>query len=157
MKFVVTTSIALVMITIIAVDARTPQSRGQRPNASPAPPHTEESTETLPPGNIAHGRYIAEHVAMCIECHSRRDPQGNIIESEAFLGGPIPVAPPGADWANRAPRNRGLPGYTDEQALRLLTEGAIGRDGKQLRLPMPRFRMTTQDAADVIAFLRSLQ
>ena len=53
MKFVVTTSIALVMITIIAVDARTPQSRGQRPNASPAPPHTEESTETLPPGNIA--------------------------------------------------------------------------------------------------------
>jgi hypothetical protein len=56
----------------------------------------------------------------------------------------------------RAPRNRGLPGYTDEQALQLLTEGAIGRDGKQLRLPMPRFRMTTQDAADVIAFLRSL-
>ena len=94
---------------------------------------------------------------MCIECHSRRDAQGKIIESEAFLGGPIPVAPPPPnDWANRAPRNRGLPGYTDEQALRLLTEGAIGRDGKQLRLPMPRFRMTTQDAADVIAFLRSL-
>jgi mono/diheme cytochrome c family protein len=111
----------------------------------------------LPSGNIAHGRYLAEHVAMCIECHSRRDAQGNIIESEAFLGGPIPVAPAGADWANRAPRNRGLPGYTDEQALRLLTEGAIGRDGRQLRLPMPRFRMTTQDAADVIAFLRSLQ
>jgi len=151
MKFVVTISIVLVLITIIALDARTPQSRGHRPEA-------RESTETLPAGNIAHGRYLAEHVAMCIECHSRRDAQGNIIESEAFLGGPIPVAPPGPnDWANRAPRNRGLPGYTDEQALRLLTEGAIGRDGKQLRLPMPRFRMTTQDAADVIAFLRSLQ
>jgi hypothetical protein len=25
-----------------------------------------------------------------------------------------------------------------------------------LKLPMPRFRMTPQDAADVIAFLRSL-
>jgi len=155
MKFVVTISIALVLITIIALDARTPQSRGHR--ASPPTPATDESATTLPPGNVAHGRYLAEHVAMCIECHSRRDAQGNIIESEAFLGGPIPVAPPGAtDWANRAPRNRGLPGYTDEQALRLLTEGAIGRDGKQLRLPMPRFRMTTQDAADVIAFLRSL-
>ena len=59
------------------------------------------------------------------------------------------------DWAN-VPRNKGLPGYSDEQALRLLTEGAIGRDGKQLRPPMPRFRMTPQDAADVIAFLRSL-
>jgi mono/diheme cytochrome c family protein len=158
MKFVVTISIALVLITINALDARTPQSRGHRPSASPATPHTDESATTLPPGNIAHGRYLAEHVAMCIECHSRRDAQGNIIESEAFLGGPIPVAPPEPnDWANRAPRNRGLPGYTDQQALRLLTEGAIGRDGKQLRLPMPRFRMTTQDAADVIAFLRSLQ
>ena len=158
MKFVVTTSIVLVLITIIALDARTPESRGHRPSASRATSSAEQSAEALPPGNIAHGRYLAEHVAMCIECHSRRDAQGNIIESEAFLGGPIPVAPPGAnDWANRAPRNRGLPGYTDEQALRLLTHGAIGRDGKQLRLPMPRFRMTTQDAADLIAFLRSLQ
>jgi len=146
-----------VLAITIALGARAPQSRDRRPSASPATPHTDESATTLPPGNIAHGRYLAEHVAMCIECHSRRDAQGNIIESEAFLGGPIPVAPPEPnEWANRAPRNRGLPGYTDKQALRLLTEGAIGRDGKQLRLPMPRFRMTTQDAADVIAFLRSL-
>jgi cytochrome c len=158
MKFVVTISIVLVLITIIALDARAPQSRDHRPSASPATPQTDESARTLPRGNIAHGRYLAEHVAMCIECHSGRDAQGNIIESELFLGGPIPVAPPWPnDWANRAPRNKGLPGYTDEQALRLLTDGAIGRDGKQLRPPMPRFRMTTQDAADVIAFLRSLR
>ena len=157
MKFAFTVSIVLVLIAIVALEARAPQ-RGHRATAPSTTPGSEESTETLPRGNIAHGRYLAEHVAMCIECHSRRDPQGNIIESEAFLGGPIPVAPLSAnDWATRAPRNRGLPGYTDVQALRLLTEGAIGRDGKQLRLPMPRFRMTTQDAADVIAFLRSLQ
>jgi hypothetical protein len=158
MKSTVMLLFVFVLGITIALSARAPQSRDHRSSASPATPRTDESaTTTLPPGNIAHGRYLAEHVAMCIECHSRRDAQGNIIESEAFLGGPIPVAPPGAnDWANRAPRNRGLPGYTDEQALRLLTEGAIGRDGKQLRLPMPRFRMTRQDAADVIAFLRSL-
>jgi hypothetical protein len=42
-------------------------------------------------------------------------------------------------------------------AMRLLTQGAIGRDGAQLKLPMPRFRMNNQDAADVIAFLRSLE
>ena len=157
MKSTVTLLIAFVLGITIALGARAGQSRDNRSSPSPATPHTEEAATPLPKGNIAHGRYLAEHVAMGIECHSRRDAQGNIIESEAFLGGPIPVAPPGAsDWANRAPRNRGLPGYTDEQALRLLTEGAIGRDGKQLRLPMPRFRMTTQDAADVIAFLRSL-
>jgi mono/diheme cytochrome c family protein len=157
MKSMVTILIAFVLGITITLAARAPQSRDQRPSTSPATPHADESATTLPAGNIAHGRYLAERVAMCIECHSRRDAQGKIIESEAFLGGPIPVAPPEPnDWANRAPRNRGLPGYTDEQALRLLTEGAIGRDGKQLRLPMPRFRMTRQDAADVIAFLRSL-
>jgi mono/diheme cytochrome c family protein len=156
MKHVFTISIALALITI-ALQARAPQTRANRPVESAQPPHADESSTTRRPGNIAHGRYLAEHVAMCIECHSGRDAQGNILESELFLGGPIPVAPPWPnDWANRAPRNKGLPGYTDEQALRLLTEGAIGRDGKQLRPPMPRFRMTTQDAADVIAFLRSL-
>jgi hypothetical protein len=157
MKSVVTLLIAFVLGITIALNARAPQSRDHRPSTSPATSRSDEAATTRTPGNIAHGRYLAEHVAMCIECHSGRDAQGNIIESELFLGGPIPFAPPWPnDWANRAPRNRGLPGYTDEQALRLLTEGAIGRDGKQLRPPMPRFRMTTQDAADVIAFLRSL-
>ena len=157
MKSVVPISIVLALLMMITINARTPQSRGHRPGASRTAPQTDESNTPLPPGNIAHGRYLAEHVAMCVECHSGRDAQGNIIDAELFLGGPIPFAPPWPnDWANRAPRNKGLPGYTDEQALRLLTEGAIGRDGKQLRPPMPRFRMTTQDAADVIAFLRSL-
>ena len=92
---------------------------------------------------------------MCVECHSGRDARGSILQSERFLGAPIPFAPPWPnDWAMRAPRNRGLPGYTDEMALRLLTEGAIGRNGEQLRPPMPRFRMSVQDAADVIAYMR---
>jgi mono/diheme cytochrome c family protein len=145
----------LILVMTFALDARAPQSR-ERPTGS-LTTHRDQAATALPPGNVAHGRYLAEHVAMCIECHSGRDAQGNILEDELFLGGPIPFAPPWPnDWATRAPRNRGLPGYTDEQALRLLTEGAIGRDGKQLRPPMPRFRMTPQDAADVIAFLRSL-
>ena len=46
---------------------------------------------------------------------------------------------------------------TAADAQRLLTEGSISRRGVQLRAPMPRFRMTPQDAADVTAFLRSLR
>lgn len=109
-------------------------------------------------GNVEHGRYLVENIAMCVECHSDRDAAGNIIEATRFHGGPVTVRPPWPnDWAIRAPRNAGLPGYDDDQAMRLLTEGAIGRDGRQLRPPMPRFHMTKQDAADVIAFMRSLQ
>lgn len=107
-------------------------------------------------GNPEHGRYIVEHIAMCAECHSSRDSTGTILPETRFMGGEIPFRPPWPnDWATRAPRNAGLPGYTDELAMRLLTEGAIDRHGVQLRPPMPQFRMTRQDAADVIAFMRS--
>src|SRR4051812_5628524 len=109
-------------------------------------------------GNVEHGRYIVHEVAMCVECHSPRDDRGNIIESREFEGGPLPVRPPWPnDWAVVVPRNKGLAGYDDAQAIRLLTEGAIGRDGRQLKPPMPRFHMTRQDASDVIAYMRSLR
>jgi mono/diheme cytochrome c family protein len=105
-------------------------------------------------GDATHGQYLVEHVAMCVECHSPRDESGRILQGREFMGSELPVNTSG--WATRAPRNRGLLGYSDDQAIRLLTEGAIGRHNEQLRPPMPRFRMTRSDAADVIAFLRSL-
>ena len=109
-------------------------------------------------GVVERGRYLAEHVAMCVECHSERDAAGTIIPGRKYMGGPIPTRPGWAqEWADRAPRNAGLPGYDDAAALRLLTQGAIARDGRQLMPPMPRFRLTPEDAADVIAFLRSIQ
>jgi mono/diheme cytochrome c family protein len=108
-------------------------------------------------GNLEHGRYIVERVVMCYECHSTRDLQGNIVPGTRFKGGAMPMRPPWpSDWPLQIPRIAGLPGYTNEEATRLLTQGAIKRDGTQARRPMPRFRMTPQDAADVIAYLRSL-
>ena len=107
-------------------------------------------------GDPVRGRYLVEHVAMCVECHSDRDSSGTIVPAERFKGGPLPPGPVWAvDWPMRAPRNAGLPGYTDDEARRLLMQGAISRNGQQLRPPMPRFRMTLQDADDVIAFMRA--
>jgi len=117
----------------------------------------QASAPATPAGSLEHGRYIVERVVMCYECHSTRDPQGNIVSGTRFKGGPMPMRPPWrSDWPVQIPRIAGLPGYTDEEAIRLLTQGAIKRDGTQLRYPMPRFRMTPQDASDVVAFLRSL-
>lgn len=107
-------------------------------------------------GSVERGRYIVERVAMCGECHSSRDQAGNIVPGTFLRGGPMPATVPWpADWPLQVPRIAGLPGYTDIEAQRLLTEGAIRRNGIQARAPMPRFRMTPQDAADVIAFLRT--
>jgi|SRR5689334_12545153 len=139
------TTTALIVSTVIAVSA---QSRSTQN-------HQHQSQNAIT-GNVAHGEYIVERVAMCIECHSPRDENGRIIHGQEFMGASLPTQPP-PGWATRAPRNRGLPGYSDFEAMRLLTGGhAIARDGRQLQPPMPRFRMTESDAADVIAFLRSL-
>jgi mono/diheme cytochrome c family protein len=163
--------IAVVAAVLLALSQSS--ARAQRPASAPRPESpqgqrsasaqpqriapTADADGSLPSGNVEHGRYLVERVAMCVECHSGRDGNGNVLQYEKYLGGNIPFAPPWPnDWAPRAPRNRGLLGYDDKAALRLLTQGAIGRDGHQLRPPMPRFHMTPQDAADVIAFLRSL-
>ena len=127
----------------------------QKPAASPTvAPQTVAPRAT---GNLEHGRYLVEQVVMCWECHSARDAQGSLVVGTKYKGGAMPVRPTfTADWPNQIPRISGLPGYDDEQAMRLLTQGAIRWDGRQLRAPMPRFRMSPQDAADVIAYLRSL-
>lgn len=108
--------------------------------------------------NLERGRYLAENVAMCIQCHTPREATGDLIRSQAFRGAPIPVGKPSqlSSWSEFAPRIAGLPQYTVEQMVRLLTTG-IGREGKLLRSPMPTFKMAPQDAEDVAAYLKSLE
>src|SRR5262245_45001336 len=126
----------------------------QKPAASPTAAPLAATRAT---GNLEHGRYLVEQVVMCYECHSSRDERGNLVAGTKFKGGPMPVRPTfTADWPIQIPRIAGLPGYDDEAAMRLLTQGAIRWDGTQLRYPMPRFHMSQQDAADVIAYIRSL-
>lgn len=108
--------------------------------------------------NIDRGKYLVENVANCIQCHTPRELNGELIRAKLLDGAAIPVGKP--SWANTwgefAPRIAGLPQYSDEQALRLLTTG-IGKEGVVLRAPMPAFKMTQQDALDVIAYLKSLR
>ena len=136
---------AVLVTAAVCVSAQQQPAAAQAPASAPAA------------GNVERGRYIVERVAMCGECHSARNTAGDIVPGTRFNGGAMMFRSPfSVDWPNYIPRIKGLPGYTDEQAMRLLTQGAIKRDGTQLRLPMPRFRMTDEDAAAVIAYLRSI-
>lgn len=106
---------------------------------------------------VARGEYLANRVAMCVQCHSRRDHQGDLIESQKFRGGAIPVLSPYPDtpFAYQAPSIAGLSGLTDEQVIALLTRGRATRRPAP-NPPMPPFRMTQQDAEAIVAYLRSL-
>jgi hypothetical protein len=109
-------------------------------------------------GDIDRGRYLAEDVAMCVQCHSPRDENGDLLRSQLFSGAAVPVSAPWRtkDWAEFAPRIAGLTQYSDDQAMELLT-GGISRTGRTLRAPMPPFRLSLQDARAIIAYLRSLE
>ena len=108
------------------------------------------------PGDVARGEYLANNVAMCVQCHSPRDAHGAILTSEKFTGAPIPVRGPewAGPWAYRAPAIAGLHGFTDDQIVMLLTEGHLG-DRPAPQRPMPPFRMNKQDAEAIVAYLRT--
>ena len=140
---------ALVLTSIAS--ARTFQTTPQRPATPPTAPGTARVT-----GDVSRGEYLVHSVAMCVQCHSPRDQRGNIIQNQKLTGAPIPVRGPSWDseWAYKAPALAGLPGFTDEQIVMLLTEGHAG-DRPAPQRPMPPFRMQKQDAEAIVAYLRT--
>lgn len=122
-----------------------------------APPAQAKAAQPgAPTAVVARGEYLANHVAMCVQCHSTRDASGVIPESKKFRGGVIPFKSPWPDseWAYNAPSLAGLPGFSDQMLVSLLTEGrATGRQPP--KSPMPPFRMSPDDAAAIAAYLRS--
>jgi mono/diheme cytochrome c family protein len=105
------------------------------------------------------GKYIVEQVALCTECHTPRDEKGNLQRTEYLKGAPVLVnAPPYPQmkWALKAPAIAGLPGYTEEQGIRLLMEG-VTRDGRRPDPPMPQYRLNRTDAQAVVTYLKSLR
>ncbi len=117
--------------------------------------HAQVKTDA---GLIDRGKYIVESVAMCEQCHTQRDGNGNLDRVRWLMGGPTQMRPTYAspNWAIREPRIAGSPPGTDEEFIRLLTTG-ISRTGSPPNLPMPPFRMTKGDAEAVLAYLKSLR
>jgi mono/diheme cytochrome c family protein len=105
-------------------------------------------------GDVERGKYIVESVAMCVQCHSPRNGAGLPDPNRLLVGAPILQPVPG--WASYAPRIAGTPPGTADELIRLWTTG-ISRTGRPPRQPMPSFRMTPQDAAAVLAYLKSLK
>ena len=106
---------------------------------------------------IEQGEYLVLHVAMCVQCHTPRDQQGRLDETQLLQGAPMPVESPfpSSPWAFRAPTLAGLPGWSDEDAIMLLQTGKRP-DGRSPSPPMPPFRFTPEDASAIVAYLRSL-
>lgn len=104
------------------------------------------------------GKYLVHHVAKCIECHTPRDENGRLMRHLLLQGAPMPVESPfpNQQWAFRAPKIAGLPGWEERQIVVLLQTGRRP-SGLAPRPPMPAFGMTEEDARAVVAYLKSLE
>lgn len=117
-----------------------------------------EVIATAPTEAVARGEYLAVSVAQCIQCHSPHDREGNLLRDQLFTGQAMPLTSPypdGPRWASRAPAIKRLPGWSVEEFVSILTTGKR-LNGRRPASPMPQFRMSTQDAEAIAAYLKSL-
>lgn len=130
------------------------------PKVSPA----KELTIAATPEMLARGEYLANHIVVCLDCHSTRDWKkfaGPIIPGTEGKGGELfsreNVGVPGRFYArNITPVN--LKKYTDGELYRVITTG-VTREGKALFPLMPYQsygKMDPEDVKALIAYLRTL-
>jgi cytochrome c553 len=115
------------------------------------------------PALVERGRYLANHVAACMDCHSQRD--------WTRLAGPIIPRTLGAGGQEYG-KNYGLPGrvygrnltptalknWSDQELLTAITTG-VNQSGKPLFPLMPYqnyHQMRLSDATAIVAYLRIL-
>ncbi|HET6556832.1 MAG TPA: cytochrome c [Prolixibacteraceae bacterium] len=130
------------------------------PNVGDAPELKVEMT----PERIARGEYLANHVAVCIDCHSQRDWSrfsGPPKEGTYGMGGDLfdqKFGFPGAYYAkNITPA--GISHYTDGELFRVITTG-VDKYGKALFPIMPSHyygQMDQEDIKSIIAYIRTLK
>jgi mono/diheme cytochrome c family protein len=117
----------------------------------------------LTPDRIARGEYLANHVSVCIDCHSTRD-------WSRFSGPPTPgtfgkggdlfdqkFGFPGVYYAkNITPE--GISRYTDGELFRTITTG-VSKEGRAMFPVMPFHyygQMDEEDIKSIIAYIRTL-
>jgi mono/diheme cytochrome c family protein len=100
------------------------------------------------PAAIARGKYLAENVAVCTECHGT-DFGGKVVEENAAMGRLVA--------ANITRGRGGLPAdYSDQDFVRVLTHG-VKRDGRSvIFMPVVDYRFTAEDLGALIAYVKSV-
>lgn len=131
------------------------------PKVSPAPNIAVEKTVD----RLVRGKYLANHVTVCIDCHSSRDwnkYSAPLIPGTEGRGGEkfdeFTAGIPGALYSSNI-TPAGLNGYTDGELLRAITQG-VTRNNRALFPLMPYMsynHLSREDAYAIIAYIRSLK
>ena len=149
----------ILVIIILAIGALLLYVRYVLPSAGPLPQVKVE----LNPGKIARGKYLANHVAGCVECHSVRDYSlyaGPVKEGTTGAGGEFfdqKMGFPGS-YSSKNITPYHLSDWSDTEIFHAITAG-INKDGKALFPIMPYLNYGKSDPEDIkaiIAYIRTL-
>jgi mono/diheme cytochrome c family protein len=129
-------------------------------------PNVKDATELkveITPDRVARGEYLANHVTVCIDCHSTRDWSrfsGPPTKGTFGMGGDLfdqKFGFPGAYYAkNITPA--GIGDYSDGELFRTITTG-VDKEGQALFPVMPFHyygQMDEEDIKAIIAYIRTL-
>ncbi len=115
------------------------------------------------PERVKHGEYLANHVTLCMDCHSTRDWtrfSAPMIQGTNGKGGEKfdeKMGFPGIFYSkNITPAN--IKDWTDGEIFRAITTG-VDKDGNALFPVMPYHyygKMDKEDIYDIIAYIRTL-
>ncbi|ESU23805.1 cytochrome c-like protein [Flavobacterium enshiense DK69] len=115
------------------------------------------------PEKIERGRYLANHVTICIDCHSKRDWSkfsGPIVPGSIGMGGELfdqKFGFPGSYYSKNITPS-GISDYTDGELYRAITTG-VNKKGEAMFPVMPFHnygKLDPEDVKAIIAYVRTL-
>ncbi|HZY77931.1 MAG TPA: c-type cytochrome [Cyclobacteriaceae bacterium] len=149
----------IVVVLIVAVVGLLTYVKTALPNVGEPENLTIEYTAE----RVARGKYLANSVCVCMDCHSTRDFSkfsGPLVEGTLGKGGDRfdqTVGMPGVFF----PKNitpHGISRYTDGELFRVITAG-VTKEGRPMfpLMPYPYYgRMDKEDIYSIIAYVRSI-
>lgn len=161
MKRVLVIAGILVVLLIVLLAGALVALVGVRPLLGPKSRSLTDRKFHFTPERLERGRYLAENLMLCMDCHSAHDlstPPYPVTEPYAGEVFPLEGLPGRIVASNLTPDpGTGIGNWTDDQLARAIREG-IGHDGRALYplMPYPWFRrLSDEDLASVIVYLRS--
>lgn len=111
---------------------------------------------------VERGRYLAEEVAKCQECHSPRGEDGTLDRERWMKGAVLDFAPmkPVEGWHKTSPDLTpagNLWKKWGEKALLEYMKTGLTPKGKPAGPPMPAYKLKAEDAEAVLEYLRTLK
>lgn len=111
---------------------------------------------------VEYGRYLANEVAKCGDCHTPRTPTGEIDGKRHLKGAPLDssacrdIKNPRKESADLTPTGRLFSDWGERGLTRFL-ETALTPEGRRSGIPMPAYKLRPHDAEAIVAYLKTLQ